>query len=165
MDASWCTPLIAEYDLIFYLHGHMGLIGQINNGNVPYRELYNIGGPSTVRGFTFGQIGPQIFGDPLGAKKAFWVNVELRFPITSDMSIKALVFYDGGAGWDPVNESSASIRDSTTNKFFNYRHAVGIGIRLTQPAPVKIDWGFKLDRNKRLGEKIDEVHFTMTQEF
>lgn len=165
LDASWCTPLINEYSLILYLHGHVGLVGQFNNGNVPYRELYNIGGPSTVRGFTFGQIGPQLFGDPLGSKKGFWVNVELRFPITSDFSIKGLIFYDGGAGWDPVNEANAQVQQSITNKFFNYRHSVGIGVRLTQPTPVKIDWGFKLDRNKRLGEKIDEVHFTMTHEF
>ena len=51
------------------------------------------------------------------------------------------------------------------NNSFQYRHAVGIGIRLTQPMPIKIDWGFKLDRNKKLGESLSEVHIAMEGEY
>ena len=39
--------------------------------HIPYRELYNVGGPGSVRGFEFGQIGPQIFSSSVGAQNAF----------------------------------------------------------------------------------------------
>ncbi len=163
-DATWLTPLIGEYDLIFLLHGHFGWVKPFNNSIVPYRELYHIGGPATVRGFNYGQIGPQIQCDSIGAQKAFWVNAELIFSITKDQSIRGVLFYDGGAGWDTPN--AALFKDlPLQNNRFKYRHSIGFGIRLTRPAPIKVDWGFKLDRNKKLGEKFYEVHFTMAQEF
>ncbi len=166
IDAGWVTPLIAEYDVIFFMHGHFGWVQPIANKNVPYRELYHIGGPATVRGFTFGQIGPNVRGDSVGGLKAFWVNLEVRFPITRDMSIKGLIFYDGGSGWDVLKilEDSAG-KEFIRNKNFNYRHAIGFGFRLTKPAPVRLDWGFKLNRDRRLKESASEIHFTMSQDF
>ncbi len=171
-DVTWLTPLIGEYDLVFLLHGHAGVVGSLQDKIIPYRELYNIGGPGTVRGFEFGQIGPQVFGSSVGGKKAFWINAELVFSITRDQSIRGLVFYDGGAGWDtPLTcgqQESLKLESNLgalTNNRFRYRHAIGFGIRLLNPAPVRIDWGFKLDRDKRKREKFYEVHFAMDQEF
>ena len=171
-DTTWLTPLIGEYDLIFLLHGHAGFVKPLNCKIIPYRELHNMGGPGTVRGFDFGQIGPQIFGSSVGAQKAFWVNAELIFSVTKDQSMRGVLFYDGGAGWDtPLTPQQRILLDlpvnalALTNNRFRYRHAVGFGIRLTNPAPIRIDWGFKLDRDKRLGEKFYEVHFSMSQDF
>ncbi len=171
-DTTWLTPLIGEYDLIFLLHGHAGIVRPLGGKLIPYRDLYNMGGPATVRGFEFGQIGPQIFGSSVGAQNAFWVNAELIFSITKDQSIRALVFYDGGAGWDtPISEKQRALLALPVNEFaltnnrFKYRHAVGFGVRFLSPVPVRIDWGFKLDRNKRLRESPYEVHFTMQQDF
>lgn len=171
-DATWLTPLIGEYDLVFLLHGHAGVVGSLRDKLIPYRELYNVGGPGTVRGYEFGQIGPQVFGSSVGAQKAFWVNAELIFSVTRDQSIRGLVFYDGGAGWDtpltPLQQDLLRQEDNIgalRNNRFKYRHAVGFGIRLLNPAPIRIDWGFKLDRDKRRREKLYEVHFSMEQQF
>ena len=163
-DARWYTPLINEYDLILYLHGHIGLISSFDGHQIPYRELYHIGGPATVRGFTFGQIGPSMLQDSIGGKKAFWLNAELQFPITKDMAMRGVLFYDGGAGWDAPDAQDID-RALLRNNNFNYRHAIGFGIRLTYPTAARIDWGFKLDRNKRRGEPASEVHFTMAHDF
>lgn len=171
-DATWLTPLIGEYDLIFLLHGHAGFVRTLSNKLIPYRELYNIGGPGSVRGFEFGQIGPQIFNSSVGGQNAFWVNAELIFSVTKDQSIRGVLFYDGGAGWDtPLTHHEINLlrepanTGALTNNRFRYRHAIGFGVRLMNPAPIRIDWGFKLDRNKRLREKFYEVHFNMSQEF
>lgn len=163
-DATWFTPLINEYDLIFLLHGHAGIVKAFTGYDIPYRELFHLGGPATVRGFNWGQIGPSIFGDSLGGTKAFWVNAELIFNITRDMSIRGVLFYDGGASWDTPCPPLDLLRDIRSNNF-QYRHSIGFGIRLTNPTPLKIDWGFKLDRNKRRGERASEVHFTMAHDF
>lgn len=172
LDYRWYTPLIEEYSLVFYLHSHLGFVHAFRGHAIPYRELYNIGGLATVRGFLFGQIGPSLLVrqcdefhlDPIGAQKAFWINLELQFPITADMSMRGVLFYDGGAGWDTPNAGCIS-RELLRNNQFNYRHAIGFGVRLTYPTPVRIDWGFKLDRNKRLGEKASEIHFTAMHDF
>lgn len=161
-DATWYTPLIGEFDLIFMIHGHFGWIHPFRGHNIPYRELFHIGGPASVRGFIFGQIGPQLFGDSLGATKAFFVNSELIFPITKDFSMKAAIFYDGGAGWD-TPDAERITRGLLKNNRFHYRHAIGLSLRLLKPTPVRIDFGFKLDR--RRNEKPFEVSFTGVREF
>ena len=170
-DVNWYTPLIGERDLVLRLHAFAGMTGQIGNHTVPYRELFHIGGDKSVRGFFFGQIGPKIFGDSIGGKKAMFINAELYFPITPDLTIKGLVFYDGGAGFDtPYSKCiTCDTRDFTGNKF-DYRHSVGFGVRLLNPVPVRIDWGFKLDprRDKRrpeLSESASEVHFGMAYDW
>jgi len=163
IDYSWYTPLIGERDLVFGFHTHLGLVVQFKNHTVPFRELYHIGGPASVRGFLFGEIGPSFLGnESLGGSKAFWMNAELVFPLTPDFSVKGAVFYDGGAGWDtPDAELIAPSR--LLKNSFNYRHAVGIGIRMLRPTPVKFDWGFKLDRKK--GESATQAHLTMYHNF
>lgn len=172
LDASWYTPLIGEHDLVFGLHGHFGVVGEVGNSHVPYRELFHVGGPTSVRGFLFGQIGPVIrtgtathqFGS-IGSTKAFYVNAELIFPFTANLSMKGAFFYDGGAGWDtPGFDSFTAAQQALVQRNrFDYRHTVGFGIRMTQPQPIKVDWGFKLDR--RPGEPHMEIHFSGYREF
>jgi outer membrane protein insertion porin family len=162
-DGTWYTPLINEFDLVFSFHTHIGFIHAMPGRNIPFRELFHIGGPANVRGFLFGQIGPTLNGDSLGATKAFWVNAELQFPIMKDNTVRGVVFYDGGSGWDAPD--SGPLRNLILNNKFSYRHAIGFGVRLTSPTPMQIDWGFKLDRRRRLGETPSEVHFNMSHDF
>jgi len=162
LDWSWYTPLIGEDSLVLMLHTHAGMVDAItSNKIIPYKELFHMGGQNTVRGFQFGAIGPAWqTGDPLGARKAFQFNTELIFPLVPDYHMKGHFFYDAGAGWDTpkrgLNESSYIKRDK-----FNLRHAVGFGLNLTQPFPAKIDWGYKLDRDKKAGEAPHEFHISM----
>lgn len=169
LDASWFTPLIAEYDLILRLHGYFGVSAPFKNRIVPFGELYHIGGQNSVRGFLFGQIGPQFLGDTIGGGKAFFWNAELVAPITADMNMKAVVFYDGGTGFDNPYVTQADKRSVTGNNF-DYRHSIGIGVRLLQPMPVNIDWGFKIDprKNRKFpnqSESASEIHFGMSYDW
>lgn len=172
IDAHWYTPLIGAYDLIFHLRGYLGVVAPFKHKLIPYRELYHIGGPASVRGFLFGEIGPQfnvldVFnanfrGDSIGGTKATWINAELIFPITQDMNFKGVLFYDGGAGWDNPYVDNVN-RLFIQNNHFNYRHAVGFGIRIYNPMPIKVDWGFKLDPRKN--EPAYEIHFNSAYEW
>lgn len=164
LEAFWFTPIINEYDLIFKLHGFFGFVTPIRGSDVPYGELFHVGGDASVRGFLWGQIEPRFNGDPIGAKKAFWVNAELGFPITPDMSMRGVLFYDGGVGWDnPYVDRCVTNKNLVTNNGFDYRHAVGFGVRLTNPMPIRVDWGFKIDPRK--GESPYELHFGMTYDW
>jgi len=169
LDGTWFTPLINEFDLVFKLHGHLGVITPLKNACIPFGELYNIGGPASVRGYLFGQIGPKFLGDPIGARKALFINAELLFPITQDFNLKGVFFYDGGAGWDNPNACVATPGRVSDNNF-NYRHAIGLGIRMMNPMPLKIDWGFKLDPRKdrfnpKNSESTSEIHFGMSYDW
>ncbi len=162
LDFNWYTPFIGEHDLVFHAHSHVGFVNNFRGYVVPYRELYNIGGPASVRGFLFGQIGPQFMydgiGDPIGGRKTFFWNAELIFPITPDFNMKGFFFYDGGSGWDNPYINADNARFIRSNGF-DYRHSVGVGVQVLSPMPVKISWGFKLD--PRPGETPYEVHFGM----
>lgn len=161
-DYHWYTPLIGEHDLIFHWHNYLGFAYPLPDRLIPFGELFNIGGPASVRGYLFGQLSPRFSvntqSDPVGASNAFFLNAELLFPIQPDMSIKGVIFYDGGTGWhNPyVNPNNNQF---FINNTFDYRHSVGAGIRLTNPMPIKIDVGFKLD--PRQNESPYEVHLGM----
>ena len=182
LDAHYFTPLIGAYDLIFHLHGNIGIIAPFKNRVVPYEQLFHIGGPASVRGFLYGQIGPQFcingICDSIGATREFFINAELIFPITADLTMKGVLFYDGGAGWknpytkdflcvkrpgEPVEYLKIKNTNLLCNNNINYRHAVGVGLRMLQPVPLRIDWGFKLDRRK--GEPAHEIHFNMSYDW
>jgi outer membrane protein insertion porin family len=169
VDGSWYTPLIDEDNLVLALHAKAGTVhslGGINNKThkgkvIPYKELFHMGGQNTVRGFVWGSIGPAwITNDPLGARHAVQFNAELIFPLVPDQGMKGHFFYDAGAGWntpkDDIPSKSYLKRDD-----FNLRHSVGFGLNLTKPMPAKIDWGYKLDRDKKAGESPHEFHLSM----
>lgn len=173
LDGHWYTPIIDERNLVLHLRGHLGSVSAIGSHTIPYRELYHIGGQASVRGWTFGQIGPMWYhpdlveeegwqGDSIGSKRALFFNVELVFPLTQDLSFKGVVFYDGGAGWNTPHASSINPAHLKNNSF-KYRHSVGVGLRLLNPQPIRIDWGFKLD--KETGEKAAEVSFSSYFDF
>lgn len=179
-DYSWYTSLIDEYGLSLGFHAHGGYMRPIGHYQIPFNELYNIGGPASVRGFEWGEISPSFSlspycgdednnegrcGEPIGGRKAFFVNVELNFPIKRDYTIKGALFYDGGSGWCPpkLNLTPSEQARFLSNTAFDYRQSIGIGIRMLQPQNLKIDWSFKLDR--RPCESPSAVHFGMFKEF
>ncbi len=168
-EGSWFTPLINEFDLVLKLRGLIGIVKPLSRRVVPFVELYHMGGPATIRGFLFGQAGPTFKGDAIGSSKAIFASAELIFPITQDLNMKGVVFYDGGTGWDNPNKKCV-ISKNLLNNSFNYRHAVGVGIRMLSPMPVRVDWGFKLDprrnrKNPELSESASEVHFSMSYDW
>ncbi len=172
LDASWYTALIGEHDLVFGIHGHLGAVSGLGEQQIPYKEMFHVGGPVSVRGYLYGQIGPSIQTGPevnqnasSGSTKACFVNTELIVPITSNMSIKAAFFYDGGAGWGTPGYNSLTPEQQALirNNNFDFRHAIGFGIRMLEPQPIKVDWGLKLDPRK--GEPHTEVHFSTYREF
>lgn len=160
IDASYYTPLIGTDSLVLALRGRAGTVYSLSGKDIPYTDLFNIGGQTSVRGFVFGSIGPSWKNqDPLGAKHALIFNAEIIFPLLRAYQMKGHLFYDAGAGWSsPLwNKTQPNL---ITRNSFNIRHAVGFGINLVHPQPIKIDWGFKLDRDKRTGESSNEMHIS-----
>lgn len=170
-NGSWFTPLIDNDTLYLGIKGTLGLIRPLGSRNIPFNELYALGGPNSIRGFEPTEVSPRWrgsnqtgLGNTIGGTNAFSWTAELIFPVTEDMTTKVYAFYDGGSSWHTPDAHLISPERLLNNSFF-YRHSVGIGLRTLKPTPIKIDWGFKLNPQKKLGEKLSELHFSAYQEF
>ena len=124
-----------KWDSAFHLWGRVGYADGYNGQDLPLYERFYVGGLQTVRGFDFGEAGPEdINGDVIGGTKELILSAEWIFPLIENMGLKGVVFYDTGKAFND-NE----------NLSFDLRHSVGFGIRWKSPmGPLRIEWGFNL---------------------
>jgi len=119
----------------WHFWSRFGYADGYNGDELPLYERFYVGGLKTVRGFDFGEAGPEDEnGDVIGGTKELILSGELIFPLIKNMGIRGVVFYDAGRAWD-----------DDENMSFNLRHSVGFGIRWKSPmGPLRIEWGFNL---------------------
>ena len=146
---SWFKPLWG--DLVLNLRGKFGIVEGYGGRDVPLGEKFFVGGLRTMRGFEYGMAGPVDENhEPIGALKMAVFNAELIYPLSKALGLKVAVFYDVGKGFDDWEDITP------------LRHAVGAGIRWYSPfGPIRIDWGYNLDRRKDRGEKSNVWDFAI----
>ena len=132
-----------------FVRGRFGIGEGYGGENLPAAERFFLGGVNTVRGYEFRDIGPQdLEGNPLGGTSFMQFNLEIgrsfgRF-------LRLVVFTDAGNVYDVSNQFD----------FGELRRSAGVGIRVLTPVgPIRLDYGFKLDR--RPGESIGELGFLL----
>lgn len=125
--------------------------------DLPIFEHYFLGGASTLRGFSFRDVGPvDTNGDAFGGDSSLLFNLEISYSFSK--AIRGLMFYDRGQ----VYGEEGDLSKTTSNRydFSNMRHSVGFGVRFITPmAPIHLIWGFKLDPIQ--GESVMEFHFSL----
>jgi len=172
LDASWYTPLIGFDTLVLGLHAFGGFVqgiglGESSYSKIPYKELFHIGGDRTLRGFEFSQAGPSwAYANPLGGKQAVCMNAELIFPFMGNRNMRVHLFYDTGCAWntpktDIIEQNMSQIR----NDNFHMRHTIGVGLNILSPQPMKISFGYKLDRNTKINEAPSRFHIGVNSAF
>ena len=149
-DTNWYFPL--PFKTVLRLRGRAGFVEGYDGKQVPIYERFFVGGINTIRGFEYGEAGPEdITGEVIGAERMFVFNSELIFPLSRELGLRGAVFYDGGSGWGDRFD-------------FDWRHSVGVGIRWLSPAgPIRVDWGYNLD--PRDDERQSVWAFTMGTQF
>ena len=172
LKGSWFTPLIGERDLVLACYGTLGLVDSIDTDHVvPYRELFHMGGQDSVRGFVGGGAGPILVPEgelnergntPLGGRRKLQLNVELQMPMSEQHGMVGRLFFDAGCGWDtPAEHVPHGLASYIKRSDFNVRKSVGFGLSMVRPQPIKIDIGYKLDRDGTFNESEYEFHFGM----
>jgi len=123
-------------------------IFEINSSIIPQNERLYLGGDTSIRGFAQDAIGPQnALGKPVGGKIRWIYNAELAVRLVGKFKVAA--FYDMGSLTDHYSSMS----------MYNIRNSAGLGLRYITPVgPLRLDYGFKLDR--RRGEGLGRLHFT-----
>jgi outer membrane protein assembly complex protein YaeT len=119
--------------------------------DLPASERFFAGGDTTVRGFALDQLGsPETIdadGFPRGGNAVVVLNAELRVPVWSDLG--AATFVDAGNVF-----RRASDLDLT-----ELRPTAGFGVRYQSPVgPLRLDFGFKLDRLRVIGGELERRH-------
>jgi len=146
VETSWFFPLPLK--TVLNLRGKLGFVEPYGGREIPIYEKLYVGGLYTVRGFEYGMAGPYDENkEPLGAKKMISFQSELVFPLSSEIGLKAAIFWDVGKGFDRFSDITP------------LKTGVGVGIRWFSPfGPFHIDLGFNL--NPKPGEKGKVFDFT-----
>ncbi|HQH80579.1 MAG: Outer membrane protein assembly factor BamA precursor [bacterium ADurb.Bin270] len=119
-----------------------------SNISIPINEMLFLGGGDTIRGFDEDSLGPaDAAGKPVGGRLRWIFNEEMRIRVMKNFQLAG--FFDIGS----LTDSFGAINWNTV------RRSVGLGIRYVTPVgPIRVDYGFKLDR--KTGESRGRVHIT-----
>ncbi len=127
---------------------------------LPASERFFAGGDTTVRGFALDRLGdgPTIDenGFPTGGNALIVLNSELRVPVTGVLQVVG--FLDAGNVFDRVGNL----------RLGGIRGSAGFGVRYRSPlGPIRVDLGFKLDRQEFAGEpeRLTALHLSIGQAF
>lgn len=146
-STTWYFPL--PEGLTGFVRGRFGIGDGIAGKNLPASERFFLGGATSIRGFEFRDIGPQDSrGNPLGGTSFLQFNVEVGRSF--GRLLRLVAFFDAGNVYNPGNQFD----------FGDVRRSAGVGFRLITPVgPIRLDYGFKLDR--RRGESIGALGFLL----
>jgi len=163
------------WDVVFRNNLTYGVVSSIGDKPIPFTELFRLGGPNNLRGYTFRQVGTRKysgnyfnylkgkgFSDFDATREAFTVvggtqqmfyMAELEFPLAKEAGMRAVVFYDIGIAEDDLVAS-------------RLRSDFGFGIRWFSPmGPLRFEFGFPLDRNDYFGERSNNFQFAVGSPF
>ncbi len=146
-ESTWHYSL--PYGLTGLVKGRFGIGTGYGGEDLPASERFFLGGPTTVRGFGFRDIGPQdLDGNPLGGTSFVQFNLEIRRSFSR--VFRFAVFMDAGNVYSGEEQFDLG----------ELRRSVGFGLLFITPVgPVQLNWGFKLDR--RPGERLVELGFLL----
>jgi outer membrane protein insertion porin family len=119
--------------------GLVARLGSINNfgdsPQVPFFDRYFLGGPYTLRGFDYRDVGPKdpATGEPVGGRSYGLFSVEYTLDLVSPLRLA--LFYDAGF----VNAGAYDFGTGNINSSY------GFGLRLLLGgAPLNLDFGFPI---------------------
>lgn len=167
-NSSFYTPVVG--DLVFHFKGNVGFLHENFGGeDIPVSERFELGGISTVRGYSADKISPRDSdGDRIGGNKFLVTNLELTYPLDKDFGVLGLLFFDAGNAWkegefffDEQDPADDTYTEAPTAGMFK---SVGGGIRWMSPmGPLRIEYGFGLDKLDDSGSH--KFEFMMGQAF
>ncbi|WP_207259569.1 outer membrane protein assembly factor BamA [Desulfovibrio sp. Huiquan2017] len=146
---EWWHPVLEQ--IVFhskfwggYLHKNWG------GDEIPTAQRFELGGQYTVRGYSNYLItpteGPKSDAD-VGGNKAFYTNLELKRPISKELGITALGFFDAGNSWKEDEDWFESVeRGDVGEPSMGLYKSVGAGVNWYSPiGPVGLIYAYALD--------------------
>lgn len=133
-SVSWYIPTWGKTCVNLRIEG--GLVEEYGDSDeVPIYERFFMGGPNSVRGYAYRDIGPKDNrGEPIGGKVKLQANIEYIIPLVKDL--KGAIFYDTGNVWSSREDFD----------FGDLYAGTGVGVRLMTPiGPIRVDYGYGIN--------------------
>lgn len=107
-----------------------GTVNPAKGDVLPEYERFNLGGLTSIRGFDYGEVGPQdSLGNFLGGRRMVVMNLELTFPIGPIPGLYGVAFHDEGNCYEKNIDLS------------NLKKSYGGGIRWVTPmGPLRLEY-------------------------
>ena len=145
IDSGWYFPW---GETTFMVRGRFGYASELFGKKLALYERFYVGGLNTVRGLGFGDAGPHDAAteEAIGGTTELIINTEFIFPISPEMKLKGLIFFDAGNSYEGFEE------------FGTLRYTSGLGIRWISPfGPIRLEWGYNIDKHD--GESSNKFEF------
>ncbi len=122
---------------------------------VPIFDRLFLGGPNTLRGFEYRDVGPKdVNGEPIGGRSSVFATLEYTWPIWS--KVRGAAFYD----WGVVNTDFVDFDPSL------YSDDWGIGIRLDLPGfPLHLDYAWPITYDEKWQDGRGRFNFQIGHAF
>jgi outer membrane protein insertion porin family len=148
-EFEWWHPVLEQ--VVFHSKFWAGYLHKNLGGNdVPTAQRFDLGGVYTVRGYSNYLITPTegpASDAAVGGDKAFYTNLELKRPISKELGIVALGFFDAGNSWKEGEQWFESVERGDVGKpSLGLYKSVGVGINWYSPiGPVGLIYAYALD--------------------
>jgi outer membrane protein insertion porin family len=164
------------WDVVLRTNFNFDAITKADDRDIPFNQLFLLGGQNTLRGYKNRSIGLRKFSQyqydqqlsitpginlslneknswrPYGNLQQAYANIETEFPLIKEAGIKGVFFYDVGTAADAVLDG-----DLYSN--------LGLGFRWTSPiGPLRFEWGFPLKKDRFVDENY-QFNFSIWQPF
>lgn len=146
-----------KYDTILSLNGELAFVD--GSGEIPVFERMFLGGPRTLRGFEFRDVGPRdtnYTDEVYGGNSLGFASVEFTVPIVD--TLRGAVFADAGfvneSSWDPAPDDIYA--------------DVGIGLRLLlpiSPVPLALDYAVPVSSPDSGADQGGQFQFSLQSQF
>jgi len=148
-------PIFRFQKQVIEILGRTGVVQEYGDSpTVPFFDRYFLGGPTTLRGFEFREVGPKdIFGEPVGGKTYTFGSIEYSADIVDPL--RFALFYDIGF----VNRGAYDWDAS------GYNDNWGVGIRFfVMGSPLRLDYGIPLTTD-RYNDEGPQFNFSFGTRF
>ncbi len=155
LKGSQFLPVFEFQEQVIAFIGRAGVVENFGKSkSVPFFDQYFLGGPQTLRGFEFREVGPKnALGEPIGGKSYGFFSAEYTFDVVKP--IRFAIFYD--AGFVNLDAYDFNPRDFNDN--------FGFGLRLfVAGAPLSLDFGIPLTSD-RFNKKGSQFNFSFGTRF
>ena len=153
LNGSIYVPLDELGRWVLAGRGRIGSVAGAATATLPADKRFYAGGGGSVRGYGYRMLGPlDGNGDPLGGRSVAEAGVELRMPVTQDISVV------------PFIEAGQISEEPWPDLSTNLRTGAGLGLRYYTPlGPFRFDVALPLDR--RDADDPYQIYISLGQAF
>lgn len=176
------------WDVVFRNNLSYGIMGSVDGKDLPFTELFRLGGPNNLRGYAFRNVGHREYSNKLynflidPNKTSPDVSAAAQCAANFDNNCQQAYTVKGGsqqllymAELEFPLAKEAGMRavvfydiGQAENKITGsgFRSDMGFGIRWFSPmGPLRFEFGFPLDRRAELGERSNNFQFAVGSPF